>query len=417
MRVYISSPFLDLKGCRSKAYDALRRIGVDAIGMEDYVASDDRPVDKCLGDVKRCDAYVGLLAWRYGYVPDDAQCSVTELEYQTAVREQIPQLLFLLHPDAPWPRANVDRDPARIDALRGEWEKNRIVSHFQSCDELGALVTAAVARRLLEEREKGDARPSDDADDERRALQLQLDEIRRQLQFLTERIAGDGHSGEHAALPGSTSDTSAAPATVAQARGNPRGIPGPPLPAPAAVSSSLQVPKKSKSARGLWAAGGTALALAATLLLTTRGAEHFDIGFVRGDKPAQISTTPTDTFVIRGETTFSSRDSARLDSISPAPVVSRSWVPPFWVTSGILAVVLIASGIFTLRSSPHQAPPKVQEYELPWPQPHTRVANRPPRRSTAPPLSELSDRNRQFLDETQQQVERRLRALGEPPPA
>jgi hypothetical protein len=120
MRVYISSPFLDLKGCRSRAYDALRRIGVDAIGMEDYVASDDRPVDKCLGDVRRCDAYVGLLAWRYGYVPDDAACSVTELEYRTAVSEHIPQLLSLLHPEAPWPRSNVDRDPSRVDAQRGE---------------------------------------------------------------------------------------------------------------------------------------------------------------------------------------------------------------------------------------------------------------------------------------------------------
>lgn len=412
MRVYISSPFLDLKGCRSKAYDALRRIGVDAIGMEDYVASDERPVDKCLGDVRSCDAYVGLLAWRYGYVPDDAPCSVTELEYQTAVHEKIPQLLFLLHPDAPWPRANVDRDPARIDALRGEWEKNRIVSHFQTCDELGALVTAAVARRLLEEREKGDARADDDADGERRALQLQLDEIRRQLQFLTERIARDEVTGEHRATPGAALDES-----QSRSRGEAENLPPPRPPAwaPAAASAIAPVPKKASSARRLLAVGGTALALAATLLLTTRGSIP-STHVLGGDTPAQTSTVPTDTFVIGGETTFSRADSTRLDTISHGSGVSRSWVPPFWVTTGIVAVFLAAGVLFTLTRPAGRAREAVEHYELPWPPPdRVRISNRPPRHSTAPPLGELSDRNRRFLDETQQQVERRLQALGEPP--
>jgi hypothetical protein len=37
--------------------------------MEDYVAADDRPVDRCLADVAACTVYVGIIAWRYGYVP------------------------------------------------------------------------------------------------------------------------------------------------------------------------------------------------------------------------------------------------------------------------------------------------------------------------------------------------------------
>lgn len=410
MRVYISSPFLDLKGCRAKAYDALRRIGVDAIGMEDYVATDERPVDKCLGDVRSCDAYVGLLAWRYGYVPDDAQCSVTELEYQTAVRERVPQLLFLLHPDAPWPRTSVDRDPARIDALRGEWEKNRIVSHFQTCDELGALVTAAVARRLLEEREKENAPAPGAAGDERRALQLQLDEIRRQLQFLTDRLARDAVTGEHSAAPVAESGASSP-----QTRGGAGSFSPAPPPSPAAAKSSPPVPSKSRGSRGLLAVGGTALALAATLLLTTRGG-NADFGFVRGDPPVQTSAAPTDTFVIRGETTFSRADSAHLDTMSQGTVVSRSWAPPFWVTTGIVAVVLVAAALFSLTRRPKRSEPVVEDYESPWPPPHyTRISNRPSRRSTAPPLDELSRRNRDFLDETQQQVERRLEALGRAP--
>ena len=37
--------------------------------MEDYVATDRRTVDKCLADVAGADIYVGLFAFRYGYVP------------------------------------------------------------------------------------------------------------------------------------------------------------------------------------------------------------------------------------------------------------------------------------------------------------------------------------------------------------
>ena len=40
----------------------------DVIAMEDYVARDDRPAAQCLRDVARSDLYVGLFAWRYGFI-------------------------------------------------------------------------------------------------------------------------------------------------------------------------------------------------------------------------------------------------------------------------------------------------------------------------------------------------------------
>lgn len=404
MRVYISSPFLDLKGCRAKAYDALRRIGVDAIGMEDYVATDERPVDKCLGDVRSCDAYVGLLAWRYGYVPDDAQCSVTELEYQTAVRERIPQLLFLLHPDAPWPRTSVDRDPARIDALRGEWEKNRIVSHFQTCDELGALVTAAVARRLLEERERGDAHGAADAEEERRALQLQLDEIKRQLQFLAAHIAAD----RPGALP------SSAPAELPQAALAP--APAPPAPPHGARGPRSAPPQSTRSASTraprMWTAGGTVLALAATLLVAVRWGPLGQAG-PRTDDPSSIVAAPPATDSASLPSTAA--DSAPPDSLIAGDVLGRHWISPAW-TAALVALLLAGAGLVALRRSRRNATSsRARDVASSDDPPVTRISNRPAPRSTAPPLTELSSRNRRFLDETQQQVERRLQALGDSP--
>ena len=41
--------------------------------MEDYVAKDQRPLQMCLDDVASSDVYVGIFAWRYGYIPEDTR--------------------------------------------------------------------------------------------------------------------------------------------------------------------------------------------------------------------------------------------------------------------------------------------------------------------------------------------------------
>ena len=67
----------------------LRKIeDAKVIAMEDYVAQDERPLQKCLKDVSSSDIYVGIFAWRYGYIPNDVKdenpnnLSITELEYR-----------------------------------------------------------------------------------------------------------------------------------------------------------------------------------------------------------------------------------------------------------------------------------------------------------------------------------------------
>ena len=92
-RIYVSSTFSDLQDQREAVYRALRRLGHDVVAMEDYVASDQRPLDRCLDDVASSDVYIGIVAWRYGYVPPTGnpdRLSITELEYRHAVRLNIP---------------------------------------------------------------------------------------------------------------------------------------------------------------------------------------------------------------------------------------------------------------------------------------------------------------------------------------
>ena len=81
-RVYVSSTYQDLKECRADVRLALQRLHQEDVAMETYVAEPDRPANKCLKDVASCELYIGVFAWRYGYVPpgysSDLACPATD---------------------------------------------------------------------------------------------------------------------------------------------------------------------------------------------------------------------------------------------------------------------------------------------------------------------------------------------------
>jgi hypothetical protein len=155
LKIYLSSSYFDLVQYREKVYRELRSLRHDVIAMEDYVAADVRPLEKCLQDVRDCDVYVGIFAWRYGYVPLENNIekrSVSELELREAERCGKPCLIFLLKETVPWPRGMMDATTgdnergARIDTLRGELQKNRLLGLFETADELAAKVVTALYR-------------------------------------------------------------------------------------------------------------------------------------------------------------------------------------------------------------------------------------------------------------------------------
>jgi hypothetical protein len=160
MKIYISSTFQDLSDHRSAVDRTLRRMGHDVIGMEQYVAEGNKPLDRCLEDVRSVDVYVIILAWRYGYIPMDqpapGMISITELEYNEAVTCGKTILAFLLDPDMPWPTNRVDamvvdpkpgetRPGSNIARFRSLLGTNYLAGMFRTPDDLASQVAAAVA--------------------------------------------------------------------------------------------------------------------------------------------------------------------------------------------------------------------------------------------------------------------------------
>jgi hypothetical protein len=122
MRIYVSSTSEDLSEYRAAVFDQLRRMGHQVVGMPGYTADARGPVAKVLDDVTSADAYIGLFAFRYGFVPPGQQYSITEMEFRCATERRLPRLIFLVPENAPWPRNLMDRGEAgmRVDRLRSE---------------------------------------------------------------------------------------------------------------------------------------------------------------------------------------------------------------------------------------------------------------------------------------------------------
>jgi hypothetical protein len=160
VKVYVSSTLQDLLEHREAVALALRRMGHDVLGMEQYTAEDIRPLERCLTDVRASDAYVLLLAWRYGFLPPEAakrrpRPSITELEYEEAVRRDVTVLAFMLDPQAPWPPSAMDAfgatGPKAINAFRRRVGEERLAGVFTTPDNLASQVAAAIATKGLSE--------------------------------------------------------------------------------------------------------------------------------------------------------------------------------------------------------------------------------------------------------------------------
>jgi tetratricopeptide (TPR) repeat protein len=150
-KIYISSTYEDLKEYRHAVYSLLEKMQRHQIvKMENYVAADQRPLDKCLADVAACDVYVGLFAQRYGYIPpadNPQQQSITEREFREAVRTGKPCLIFLLDSKAAWPKEYVEQGDGanRLAAFRTELATDYLTSFFHTAAELAGLVSVAVS--------------------------------------------------------------------------------------------------------------------------------------------------------------------------------------------------------------------------------------------------------------------------------
>jgi len=146
--VMISSTARDLPEHRKEVLDACLRQSMFPVMMEHLPAADADAIAESLRMVDEAEIYLGIFAFRYGYIPDGHDISITEMEYNRAVERKIPRLLFLMHDDHPVKPADVETGPGaeKLKAFKARLQKERVVAYFNSPADLRAKVIDSLSR-------------------------------------------------------------------------------------------------------------------------------------------------------------------------------------------------------------------------------------------------------------------------------
>jgi tetratricopeptide (TPR) repeat protein len=141
-RVMISSTARDLPEHRDEVKEACLRQGMFPLMMEHLPTNSDDAIKASLKMVEEADLYIGIFAYRYGYIPEGHKVSITEMEYNHAVKRGIPRLIFIMHDDHPIKGADVEKGSGaiKIEELKERIRKAQVVNTFKSPAELAGLV-------------------------------------------------------------------------------------------------------------------------------------------------------------------------------------------------------------------------------------------------------------------------------------
>ena len=146
-QVFISSTYSDLVEERKKVLDVLLMADCIPAGMEAFVATDVEQFEVIKKVIDLCDYYILIIGQRYGSINPDTGISYTEMEYDYAIKNKIPVLVFVLDEQIVLPDDKKENEPdkvQRLKAFRAKALTNRLCSIWKNIDELVGKVAVSI---------------------------------------------------------------------------------------------------------------------------------------------------------------------------------------------------------------------------------------------------------------------------------
>ncbi|KAF5433685.1 Tetratricopeptide (TPR) repeat [Candidatus Methanophagaceae archaeon] len=132
MKIFVSSTYVDLKKYRAEAKQAIEESRNEFVGMETFPSHTHEPSEFCPERVEECDAFVLLVAYRYGDIPEGEKNSITQLEYEHARKNKIPVRVYLTDDEFSCPPKVTDENRERINEFRSLLSKKHTCSYFST---------------------------------------------------------------------------------------------------------------------------------------------------------------------------------------------------------------------------------------------------------------------------------------------
>lgn len=144
MKIFVSSTREDLQEERDKLISFIDRIpDCEAIAMEKFSASKHRPKDLCINELKKSDALILILGFKYGSVDVEEGISFTEIEYNVAKelgKLNMPIFVFQKRKNGKWKPDEESNN-----------KKQKLIQFKARLDNETSRVTFETINKLLEE--------------------------------------------------------------------------------------------------------------------------------------------------------------------------------------------------------------------------------------------------------------------------
>ena len=135
VKVMISSTSDDLESCRRTAIEVCDCLdGIESIPMERFGPESCKSIDLCLRKVEEADIYLGIIAHRYGSIPEGEDRSFTEMEYDHAMSLGKPVFIFMVDERVPWFPHLMDHGvlKEKLENFKAKLRKNHAIEKFSN---------------------------------------------------------------------------------------------------------------------------------------------------------------------------------------------------------------------------------------------------------------------------------------------
>ncbi|HIU06626.1 MAG TPA: DUF4062 domain-containing protein [Candidatus Onthoplasma faecigallinarum] len=148
-QVFISSTYKDLIEERKKAQEILLMADCIPAGMEVFVAANDEQFEVIKKVIDLCDYYVLIIGGKYGSINKTTGLSYTEMEYDYAVSQGVPVLVFAIDESVKLSDDKRDKDIEILFKLKKFREKamtNRLASIWKDLGDLSGKLAISIMK-------------------------------------------------------------------------------------------------------------------------------------------------------------------------------------------------------------------------------------------------------------------------------
>ena len=195
-QVFISSTYADLIEERKKILDILFMADCIPAGMEAFVAADTEQFEVIKKVIDLCDYYVLIIGKRYGSIHPDTGKSYTEMEYDYAIEQGIPVLVFAIDDNVKLASDKIETDEEKKDKLkkfRTRAMTNRLASIWESTEDLTGKLAISIMKAKTEIKRPGWQRAVDfdEASLRREIMELknENEQLENELKITREEIS------------------------------------------------------------------------------------------------------------------------------------------------------------------------------------------------------------------------------------